>query len=103
MAHFAEIDDANKVIRVVVADTKEWCEQHLGGRWVQTSYNTEGGVHRLGGQPLRKNFAGPGMRYDADLDAFIPRKPHPDATLDRRTCLWSVPVAVLAGNGPVKG
>ena len=56
MAHFAEIVDG-LVVRVIVADTKEWCDENLGGVWVQTSYNTVGGVHQLGGEPLRKNYA----------------------------------------------
>ena len=57
MAHFAEVDADNTVLRVIVADTKEWCENNLGGTWVQTSYNTIGGVHPEG-RPLHKNYAG---------------------------------------------
>jgi len=91
MAHFAEINDG-LVTRVVVADTQEWCEENLGGSWVQTSYNTYGGTHILGGEPLRKNYAGVGYTYDLIRDAFIPPKPIvEDKTfvLDENTCLWT--------------
>ena len=93
MAHFAEIVDGI-VQRVIVADTKEWCEQNLGGTWVQTSYNTHGGEHTLGGTPLRKNYAGIGYTYDADRDAFIPPKPFASWALNEDTCLWEAPVAM---------
>ena len=63
------------------------------GRWVQTSYNTYGGVHKLGGTPLRKNFAGVGYTYDSMKDAFIPPKPFNSWTLNETTCLWEAPVA----------
>lgn len=90
MAHFAEIVDG-LVVRVVVADTQDWCEQNLGGEWVQTSYNTYGGVHLLGGEPLRKNYAGVGYKYDAIRDAFVPPKPTVEGksfVLDENSCLW---------------
>jgi hypothetical protein len=61
--------------------------------WKQTSYNTHGGVHSLGGTPLRKNFAGIGMTYDEDRDAFIPKKPFNSWVLNETTCLWESPVA----------
>jgi hypothetical protein len=96
MAHFARIDENNIVTQVVVLD-----DQHedrgqefladdlgLGGTWVQTSYNTIGGVHLLGGTPMRKNYAGIGYTYDLERDAFIPVKPSADAVLDEETCLW---------------
>lgn len=91
MAHFAEIVDGI-VQRVIVADTKEWCETALGGTWVQTSYNTHGGEHALGGTPLRKNYAGIGYTYDEARDAFIPPKPFESWTLNEDTCLWDAPV-----------
>ena len=56
--------------------------------WKQTSYNTHGGVHKLGGTPLRKNFAGIGYTYDEDRDAFIPPKPYNSWILNETTCLW---------------
>ena len=60
--------------------------------WKQTSYNTVGGVHKLGGIPFRKNHAGIGGRYDSDRDAFIPKKPFASWTLNEATCLWDPPV-----------
>jgi hypothetical protein len=59
--------------------------------WVQTSYNTQGGVHTQGGTPLRKNYAGVGFTYDSERDAFIPPKPYASWLLDEATCLWSAP------------
>ena len=64
MAHFAEIDEAGTVLRVIVvpdeneADGAQWCADLMGGSWLQTSFNTHAGEHREGGTPLRKNFAG---------------------------------------------
>ena len=90
MAHFAEINDG-LVTRVIVADNQEWCEENLTGVWVQTSYNTSGGVHQHGREPLRKNYAGIGYTYDSVRDAFIPPMPIVDGKvfiLDEDTCLW---------------
>jgi hypothetical protein len=64
------------------------------GAWIQTSYNTHGGVHANGGTPLRKNYAGIGYSYDAGRDAFIPQKPFASWTLNDTTCLWDAPVAM---------
>ena len=64
-----------------------------GDVYKQTSYNTHGGVHSLGGTPFRKNYAGLGYTYDADRDAFIPPKPYASWVLDESTCLWNSPVA----------
>jgi hypothetical protein len=61
MAHFAEIDSNNKVLRVIVADTQEWCEDNLGGTWIQTSYNAT----------IRGKFAGIGDTYDTVTDTFV--------------------------------
>ena len=58
----------------------------------QTSYNTRGGVHILGGTPFRKNHAGKGWKYDETRDAFIPPKPYPSWSLNETTCLWDPPV-----------
>ena len=66
--------------------------------WKQTSYNTIGGVHKLGGTPLRKNFAGIGHTYDEDRDAFIPPKPFNSWTLNETTCLWEAPVSYPTDN-----
>lgn len=99
MAHFAEIDHGNKVLRVlVVPDEQEHRGQEflsddlgLGGTWLQTSYNTAGGVHSGGGTPLRKNYAGVGYTYDPARDAFIGPCPHPMATFNEVTCQWDMP------------
>lgn len=99
MAHFAEIDENNIVLRVLVTDNKkpsegyDWLVERLGGTWVKTSYNTRAGEHKLGGTPLRKNFAGIGYTFDAERDAFIPPKPYESWVLDEATCLWEPPVA----------
>ena len=100
MAHFAEIDENNVVLRVLVVDDMneedgqkflaETCG--LGGTWLKTSYNTSLGKHREGGTPFRKNFAGPGMIYDPGRDAFITPKLYPSWTLNEDTCEYEPPV-----------
>ena len=95
MAHFAQIDDNNVVIGVIVAE-QDFIDSGAVGdssKWIQTSYNTLGGVHKLGGTPLRKNFAGVGFTYDSTKDAFIPVKLYPSWVLDEDTCTWVAPVA----------
>ena len=94
MAHFAKVKNG-KVLRVIVAE-QEFVDSYIDnipGKWIQTSYNTWGGVHKLGGTPLRKNFAGVGYTYDDTRDAFIPPKPYNSWTLNETTCLWEAPVA----------
>lgn len=87
MAHFAELDDANIVLRVIVVpdeqehDGENWCNQLLGGRWKQTSYNAN----------IRYNYAGVGYTYDEANDAFIPPRPSDDAVLDSVTFRWVEP------------
>ena len=90
MAHFAEVVDG-VVERVIVADTKEWCETNLGGTWVQTSYNTHANQHPEG-RPLHKNYAGIGYTYDETLDAFVPPKPFASWVLDTDKAQWKAPV-----------
>jgi hypothetical protein len=104
MAHWAEIDENNIVLRVLVTDNNEpnegyqWLIDNLGGTWVQTSYNTINGVHQLGGIPLRKNFAGIGYTYDPVQNAFIAPKPKLDEVLigkrewvlNEETCAWEL-------------
>jgi hypothetical protein len=93
MAHFAKIIDG-KVSQVIVAEP-EFFQTFVDlspGEWIQTSYNTHGGVHVTGGTPLRKNYAGIGYTYDAKRDAFIPPQPFPSWTLNESTCLWDSPV-----------
>jgi hypothetical protein len=95
MAHWAKIVDG-KVTQVIVAE-KEFFDTFVDnspGQWIQTSYNTHGGVHANGGTPLRKNYAGVGYTYDAAKDAFIPPQPFASWTLDDATCLWNAPVAM---------
>jgi hypothetical protein len=101
MAHFAEIDSNNIVKRVlVVSDSQQHRGQDflandlkLGGTWIQTSYNTRGGVHINNGTPLRKNYAGVGHTYDAIKDAFIAPKPFNSWILNEDTCIWNAPAA----------
>jgi hypothetical protein len=95
MAHFAKLDENNVVVFVTVGrDEDDGKEAELTARtgdvYKQTSYNTVGGVHLLGGTPFRKNYAGIGYTYDPVRDAFIPPKPSDDATLDESTCQWIV-------------
>jgi hypothetical protein len=91
MAHFAKVVDGI-VEQVIVADTKEWCEANLGGEWVQTSYNTKGNVHLLGGTPLHKNYAGIGYSWDGE--GFAGPQPYPSWSLDLFSYLWQAPVAM---------
>lgn len=100
MSHFAQIDGNNTVTQVIVIE-QETLNTGLWGdpaTWIQTSYNTRGGVHYGqdgqpdGGVALRKNYAGIGFTYDAGRDAFIPPQPFPSWLLDETTCLWSAPV-----------
>lgn len=88
MAHFAKVVDGI-VEQVIVADTKEWCEANLGGEWVQTSYNTLGGVHTLGGTPLHKNYAGIGYSWDGT--GFAAPQPYPSWSLNQDTYIWEAP------------
>jgi len=94
MAHYAKVENGivTKVI-VAEADYFDTFVDDSPGKWVQTSYNTYGGVHSNGGTPLRKNFAGIGFTYDADKDAFIEVKPYASWILNETTCLWECPVA----------
>lgn len=92
MAHFAKVCNG-KVLKVVVAEP-EFFDTFIDtepGDWIQTSYNTYAGVHRLGGTPLRKNFASVGGTYNATLDAFIPPKFYNSWILNEETCLWEPP------------
>ena len=109
MASFAKIGLNNKVIEVhslhdnVLKDANGVEQEVLGiefltnlhgwAIWKQTSYNTYGGVHKLGGTPFRKNHAGKGFTYDEDRDAFIPKQPYNSWTLNESTCQWEAPIA----------
>ena len=88
MAHWAELDSNNKVIRVTVGDNNSadegysWLINNLGGTWIQTSYNGK----------IRYNFAGVGYTYDSIADAFIEPQPYPSWILDTTTYRWEAPV-----------
>ena len=93
MSHFAQIDENNIVTRVLVIE-QDVIDTGLFGEpnsFVQTSYNTQAGVHKLGGTPLRKNYAGIGYTYDIGRDAFIPPKPYNSWVLNESTCLYDAP------------
>lgn len=94
MGHFAKVLNGT-VTQVIVADPDFFTKfvDSSPGEWIQTSYNTGGGVHTLGGTPLRKNFAGIGYSYDKTRDAFIPPKPFASWKLNDSTCLWDAPIA----------
>jgi hypothetical protein len=101
MSHFAKLDENNLVTFVTVGRQEDdGLEAELTARtgdvYKQTSYNTSGGVHLLGGTPLRKNYAGIGFTYDEARDAFIPPKPFESWVLDEDTCLWAAPIAYPA-------
>jgi hypothetical protein len=87
MSHFAELDENNIVLRVLVGDNNlpnegyDWFVENLGGTWVQTSYNGT----------IRKNFAGIGYTYDEELDAFIAPQPFESWTLNTQAARWVAP------------
>ena len=111
MASFAKLNSNNIVERVesvvndVLKDSNGIEQEQLGinflktlynqpnAIWKQTSYNTNGGIHSLGGTPFRKNHAGIGYTYDEVRDAFIPPKPYNSWILNETTCNWNSPVA----------
>jgi len=103
MGSYAKVRDG-VVTRVIVAN-EDFINQYIDnevGKWVQTSYNTRGGVHYdQAGKPsadqskaFRKNYAGLGYQYDKERDAFIPPQPYPSWTLNEQTCFWEAPVAM---------
>ena len=111
MAYFAKLGTGNIVEQVisinnaVITDANRVEQEQLGNDfinklyntrdvWKQTSYNTHGGIHKLGETPFRKNHAGIGYTYDQARDAFIPKKPFNSWTLNEDTCLWEAPVAM---------
>jgi hypothetical protein len=91
MAHFAELDENNVVLRVLVTDNNDangdegyqWLIDNLGGTWIKTSYNGK----------IRKNFAGIGFTYNEELDSFVAPQPYPSWKLDKRNSQWKAPVA----------
>jgi hypothetical protein len=107
MAHWAQINDNNEVIQVVVTDNNDpngdegyqWLVDNLGGTWMKTSYNTIGGIHREGGTPFRKNYGSVGFIYDENRDAFIPPKPFTSWILNEETCRWEAPTPIPTEEG----
>jgi len=96
MSHFAKVE--NGIVTQVIVAEQDFIDTQEG-TWVQTSYNTHGGVHYSpetnqpdGGVALRKNYAGIGYTYDATRDAFISPQPYPSWNLNENTCLWEAPV-----------
>ena len=103
MAHFVKLGIGSKVVQGVVVHNNVATSEQAGvdflnnlyktnDVWKQTSYNTYGGKHKLGGTPFRKNFAGIGFKYDQTRDAFIPPQPYKSWTLNETTCLWEPPI-----------
>jgi len=102
MAHFAQINEDNIVIDIMkISD--DYDEETDGqayiknicmipGRWLKTSYNTNGGEHRFGGTPFRGNYAMMGGTYDPIRDVFLDKKPYPSMVLDEETLKWEYPV-----------
>lgn len=101
MANYALLDKNNIVVKLIVGtdetegiyDWELYYTQEHRLKCKRTSYNTQAGVHKLGGTPFRKNYAGIGYYYDEQLDAFIPPKIYPSWQLNESTCLWEPPVA----------
>jgi len=120
MASFAKLDNNNivttveSVVNEVLKDSNGIEQENIGieflktlynepnAIWKQTSYNTNGGVHSLGGTPFRKNHAGIGYTYDSQRDAFIPTKTFNSWLLNETTCLWEAPVARPDDNNKYK-
>ena len=105
MAHFAKV--TNGIVTTVIVAEQEFIDNYQDGKpgmWIQTSYNTKGGIHYKGGsnhtipsedqsKALRKNFAGTNWIYDRGRDAFYEPQPYPSWTLNETTCLWEAPTA----------
>ena len=100
MSHFAKVENG-VVTQVIVIEQDVLNLGHWGdpASWVQTSYNTLGGVHAQGGTPLRKNYAGIGYTYDSVRDAFIPPKPFASWVLNEDTCQWDAPTPMPVETG----
>ena len=93
MAHYAKV--SNGIVTEIIVAEKDFFDTFIDnspGQWVQTSYNTHGGEHALGGTALRQNFAGIGYSYDQMKDVFIPPRPFPSWNLNEETCLWEAPI-----------
>jgi hypothetical protein len=107
MANFACIDENNKVVNVIAVHNDDLLNKNgdeseqkgidfikslgLTGRWLQTSFNTNGNKHSENKTPFRKNFGNIGFMYDTDNDAFVPPQPYPSWVLNFETFLWVAP------------
>ena len=103
MAHFVKLGVGNIVEQVIVVSNNIATTEQAGvdfinklyntrDVWKQTSYNTFAGLHKTGGTPFRKNYAGIGYSYDEQKDAFIPPKPYNSWILNEDTCQWQSPI-----------
>jgi hypothetical protein len=95
MSHFAKVN--NGIVERVIVAEPEFFETFVDsspGEWIQTSYNTHGNQHTLGGTPLRGNYAGVGYTYDSTNDVFYAAQPYPSWTLNETTWKWEAPVAM---------
>lgn len=93
MGHYAKVVNGT-VVNVIVAEP-EFFDSFVDsspGQWIQTSYNTYGNTHRLGGTPLRKNFAGIGHTYNSEYDAFHEPQPYSSWILNMDTFIWEAPI-----------
>ena len=97
MSHFAEISGSNNIVTRVIVAEQDFIDSGAvgtGSNWIQTSYNTYGGVHKLGGTQLRKNYAGIGYTYNTGSDAFYSPQPEPSGSipylLNEDSCLWEL-------------
>jgi hypothetical protein len=93
MAHYAKVN--NGIVEQVIVAEADFFNTFVDsspGTWIQTSYNTQGNQHKLGGTPLRGNYAGIGYTYDATNDVFYAPQPYPSWTLNESTWLWEAPV-----------
>jgi hypothetical protein len=94
MAHYAKVN--NGIVTNVIVAEAEFFETFVDsspGTWIQTSYNTLGNEHQLGGTPLRGNYAGVGYTYDSTNDVFYAPKPYASWVLNETTWLWEAPIA----------
>lgn len=112
MGHFAKVLDG-KVVQVIVAEPEFFNTfvDESPGQWIQTSYNTRGGIYYTPNtdsadpdqsKALRKNYAGIGFSYDSEKDAFIPPKPFESWTLNEQSCLWEPPTPMPSEGGPFR-
>jgi hypothetical protein len=90
MPHFAQVKNG-LVVNVIVAEKAFIDTLDMPTEWIQTSYNTKGGIHTAGGVALRGNFAGIGYTYNKTSDVFVPPKPFASWTLNKTTWNWDAP------------